>query len=209
VLVRLRYWDLAATDEREATPASAFTSGIKLAYTRSGLLVIEDVVRGQWGPGKVEQMVEETAIADLARDLECMTYLERDPGQAGKAQAWYYANRFPELGIRSVQPQGNKLARARLPSAAAEQRLMRILRGDWNEPFLREAEDFPEGKKDQIDGLSGGYKLVVVKGMRKRKDLEAAREASVRRTPGGRHETAALRERRGPRGRGGGMGSSS
>ena len=156
VIWRVRYWDLAGTDERDAKPRSAWTSGMRLSITKHREVFIEHVARGHWGPGEVMRQVSTYGDQDRAFDPKTEVIIERDPGQAGKQQAWLYATEYRDLGIRAVAPSTDKLSRARLVSPQAEARSIKVVRGAWNEPLLIELGDFPEGTKDQVDCLSGG-----------------------------------------------------
>jgi len=164
VLLRLRYWDLAGTSEKHATPSTAYTAGLLMSVSHDGVLFIEHVLRAQLSPGEVEQTIERTLAADRIEDDGVITIIERDPAQSGKFQAWYFGRK---LGIKAIPPNGNKLSRALIASAQAEAGNIKIVRGlgsvRWIEPFLREAESFPEDKKDQIDALSGAVRFALLK----------------------------------------------
>ncbi len=164
VFYRVRYWDLAGTAQKNATASSAWTAGVLLACTHSGLMFVEDMVREQLSPGEVEDTIARTQAMDEGRfgvDARAFeTIIERDPAQAGKFQAWYFGTR---MGIKAIAPVGDKVARARIPSAQVEHGNMKLVRGRWNEPFLREAESFPDTTKDQVDSLSGATRRAMVK----------------------------------------------
>lgn len=154
VTSRVRYWDLASTPAERATPRSAWTAGVRISRLQDGRFLIEDVVRGQWGPADVERTIRATAMSD---PTGTRLVIEHDPGQAGVHQAASYVRSFADFDCHAIRPQGDKLTRAKLPSAQAEAGNLWLVRGPWNEAFLREAESFPEGAKDQVDSLSGGY----------------------------------------------------
>ncbi len=164
VAVRVRYWDLAATPEKKATPTSAWTAGILLSISWEGVMFVEHIARGHWSPGDVESTIRTTREADEIEDEGTETIIERDPAQAGKFQAAYYMR---EMGIRAIPPHGDKLVRAQKASAQAEAGNVKIVRGfdggRWIEPFLREGESFPESTKDQIDALSGAVRYALLK----------------------------------------------
>jgi predicted phage terminase large subunit-like protein len=170
VVVRLRFWDLAATAEDEAVPGGAWTAGVLLAAVIVGTgqggrpiieAYVEDVVRGQWSPGSVLAAIKQTAVLDHQRDARTHTFIERDPAQAGKYQAWSIINEMAAEGIavKPIQPQGDKILRAKIPSAKVEQRTVKIVAGMWNRLFIDEAQGFPEHPvKDQVDAFTGGYR---------------------------------------------------
>lgn len=154
VMLRVRYWDRAAT-----AGAGDFTAGVRMSMTYSGVVYIEHVVREQLGPGGVESTIATTAETDPPGT---MLVLEHDPGSAGKFEANYYMKAFARFGIIMVPPQGDKITRARPVSSQAEAGNIKLVRGTtWNEPYLRELEAFPEGHDDQVDGTSGGYRFLL------------------------------------------------
>lgn len=154
---RVRYWDRAATT-REQDPRAAFTAGVRMSRDLKQVFYVEDVVRGQWGPGEVEQAIETTADVDPPGTR---LVLERDPGQAGKVQAYYDVQQLAGHDVHVTPPQGDKLARMKPVSAQAEVGNIVLVRGRWNEAYLRELEDCPEGLWDQIDGTSGAFSQLL------------------------------------------------
>jgi predicted phage terminase large subunit-like protein len=161
VVARVRYWDRAATKKK----TSDWTAGVLLSKTREGLYFIEDIVRFQGRPREVEQTIRQTAILDLERygtvsPYTVSLFIEHDPAQAGKFEAEYYTTEFAAFGLQAIPPQGDKVTRARVCSVQAEAQNVKLIRGPWNEDFLIEAQDFPEGHDDQIDGWSGAMRQV-------------------------------------------------
>lgn len=59
---RVRYWDSAATPG-----GGDYTVGVLLGITDEGNLIVEDVVRGQWGEEDVDRIMRRTAILDNYR----------------------------------------------------------------------------------------------------------------------------------------------
>jgi predicted phage terminase large subunit-like protein len=154
VVARVRYWDLAATPASRAKNETAWTAGVRLAKLHDGRYLVEDIVRGRWSPGDVEKTIKATGAAD---PKGTRLVIERDPGQAGNFQGFHYVRELDGHDVHAVAPIMDKVGRAKPISAQAEGENVWLCRGKWNEAFLREAESFPEGVKDQIDSLSGGY----------------------------------------------------
>jgi predicted phage terminase large subunit-like protein len=154
VLARVRYFDRAGTDAKDASSGTAWTAGARMSILSTGLIVVEHVTRGQWGPGEVDQAIQTTGRSDPQGTVICV---EKDPGQAGKSQAYYDSRLLAGLEFILPRPQGDKRMRMRPFSAQARSGNVILLRGPWNEPFLRELEDCPNGKWDQIDSASGGF----------------------------------------------------
>lgn len=151
---RVRYWDRAAT-----AGGGDWTAGLLMSRTPDKLIFIEDVVRGQWGPRDVEGTIRTTCEID-APGTEHV--LEQDPAQAGKFEKEYYQREFQGFNLRVVPPQGDKITRAKPVSAQADAHNIKIVRGTWNEAFIRELESFPEGHDDQVDAMSGAFRQLLV-----------------------------------------------
>lgn len=150
VQIRVRYWDLAATENA----TSDWTVGTKLALTRNGQWIIEDIVRLQGTPLKVEQTIRQTAMLD---GIGVPISMEEEPGSSGKNNTSHYKrnilNGFTFKGVRST---GNKTERAAALSSAAEAGDVMMVKGKWNVPFLDEITLFPGGEHDdQVDATAG------------------------------------------------------
>lgn len=168
VVQRVRYWDLAASEETSSSPDPDWTAGAKMSRLASGMFVIEHVLRVRATPGKVEKIVANTSESDGERVVQ---WLEQDPGQAGKAQADHYKrNVFPDdVRARANPVRGSKALRARPLAAAMEKHRVKVVVGDWNDSYFDELEAFSEDTKasgphdDQVDASSGAYSKVKVK----------------------------------------------
>ncbi len=67
--------------------------------------------------------------------------------------------------MRFAPATGDKETRAKPVSAQAEAGNVKIVRGLWNDEFLRELENFPAGKHDDcVDALSGAYEQIGGRG---------------------------------------------
>jgi predicted phage terminase large subunit-like protein len=154
----VRGWDLAATDEKEG--GIARTAGVKMRITPEGTIVIEDAVFGKWGPGEVETKLIETAEED---GIYVPQDIPQDPGQAGKSQKRALAIKLAKFEVRFSPETGSKVDRARPLAAAAENGLVILVRGSWNDAFLAEAETFPRGKtKDLVDAATRAYSRALM-----------------------------------------------
>lgn len=152
----VRYWDLAATQDD-----GDFTVGTKLVL-HEGRWYISDVVRGQWSPGQVEKIVQQTAAID---GRETSIRMEQEPGASGKSLVDHYRrNILVGYDFRGDRPSGDKATRAKPMSSAAEAGNVILIKGQWNVPFLDEAALFPNGNNDdQIDTFSGAANILANK----------------------------------------------
>jgi predicted phage terminase large subunit-like protein len=153
----VRGWDLAATDAKKKTKAAggpAYTAGVKIGMDYSGVIYIGHVVRGQWSPGKVEEVLLATARFD---GLNVEQDIPQDPGQAGKAQVRTLVKLLAGYSVHHGLESGSKELRAHALAAQAEIRNVKIVYGAWNDEFIKELCKFPTGRyKDQVDGASRG-----------------------------------------------------
>lgn len=171
----VRAWDLAATEKREDNDP-AFTAGVKMGrYRHSGRhgernrWVILHVKRGQWRPSKVEATLLTTAKED---GKHVRVRGPQDPGQAGKDQAQRLVSLLAGFDARFRPETGDKETRFNPVSAQAEHGNIDIVRGDWNDDFLRVLESFPDGKiKDDADACSAAFDELLRYGVI---DLDAA-----------------------------------
>jgi predicted phage terminase large subunit-like protein len=147
-----RAWDLAASEPNSNNPDPDYTVGLKGIRDKDGIFYIIDRYKDRVTAAKVENAIEWHAEND---GKKCKIRLPQDPGQAGKSQA---SNMFVLLAGYPVEIKpvtGNKLIRSKPASAQAENGKIKLLRGDWNEDFLRMLEAFPSGAHDDdIDALS-------------------------------------------------------
>lgn len=154
VRMRLRYWDKAGTQG-----GGAYTAGVKLALLYDGLVVVEDVVRGQWAMHEREQTIRTTAILDGPRTL---VRVEQEPGSGGKDSADATIRNLIGFKVAADRPTGDKTLRAEPIADRWQGGNVRVVSGAWNAAFLSELEMFPSGTyRDQVDALSGAYKCLM------------------------------------------------
>lgn len=166
-----RYWDLAATQPRQQGRDPDYTVGVKMGEL-NGVFYVDDVVRGQWSPQQVEQIVAQTAGAD---GPNVQVYMEIEPGSSGVSLIDHYRrNVLLGYAFRGYKTTGSKELRASPLSAMSEARNVKIVGphkegnawvgGAWIGDFLEELEAFPYGSHDdQVDAASGCFAVLAVK----------------------------------------------
>ena len=153
-LTFVRYWDRAATKKTENNDPD-YTVGLKLAKDQHGVFYICDVVRLQESPLHVQNAIKNTASQD---GVICKVGIEQDPGQAGVSEVDLLIRMLSGFNVKAYRATKDKVTRASPVSAQAEAGNIRVLRGQWNEDFFRELENFPESAHDDIvDALSGAF----------------------------------------------------
>lgn len=147
----VRGWDLAATS-RKKNKAAAYTAGVKIGLTPERRLVVLDVRRIQGSDREVEELIRSTALADGEAVL---VDIPQDPGQSGVAQKSALARLLLGFQVFFSPESGSKPDRARPFAAQVEAGNVSLVRAPWNDPYLNEAETFPNGRfMDQIDATS-------------------------------------------------------
>jgi predicted phage terminase large subunit-like protein len=159
-LRKVRYWDLAATEEKPGRKGKGpdFTAGLLLGE-KGGLFYIMDVRRFRLSPHDVETMIQTTAEDD---GLGTWTVMEEEPGATGKMTIDHYARRVLKgFAFKGNRNTGSKALRANPISAVAERGHLYLVAGPWINDFLDELEAFPAGTHDdQVDALSGAYSML-------------------------------------------------
>jgi len=157
VLWWVRCWDLAATEKDENGDA-AYTAGVLIGKRKNGRYIIADVINRQLNADNVRKTILHTAQQDKARYKMVSIRLPKDPGQAGKAQAESYIKLLSGYPVKAVAETGSKEARAAPFAAQWQAGNVDLVVGDWNEAYLTQLENFPEGKwKDMVDASSNGF----------------------------------------------------
>lgn len=151
-----RYWDKGATKPNPQNPDPDWTRGLKIYKYRNGMWVVVDLRSTRDTPLKVEELIKTTA----SHDSHGVTiFIEQEPGSSGVADRDNYIRLLSGFDVRVTKPSVDKITRAKPASAQAEARNIKLLRGPWNEEFLRETENFPpekdRGHDDIVDTLSG------------------------------------------------------
>jgi predicted phage terminase large subunit-like protein len=162
----VRYWDRAATPMKDGKPVpdASWTAGVKMGVTEQERWIVLDVVRFQGLPAEVERVIGVTAEAD---GHEVEQIIEQDPGQAGKSEAQYQARRLSGYNVSINLVRESKMNRAKPFSSQCGSNNVQLLRGQWNETYLRELENFDGSKgctADQVDASSGAFHMLTAGG---------------------------------------------
>lgn len=155
---RVRYWDRAATERRPNTDPDA-SVGLKLSRDLAGIFYVENVQKMWESAHKVEAAMKNTAAQD-GKSVH-VGYMQ-DPGSAGKGEAEQMARALAGHVVSFAPATGDKTTRVKPVSSQAEAGNIKLVRGPWNEEFMRVLENFPEGlHDDEVDALSGAFDILV------------------------------------------------
>lgn len=170
---RVRYWDLAAT-EKKMSPNKRTkkdpdeTVGTLMSWDGTDFY-IEDMVAGRWEYDNILNQMYVTAMSDGAM---IPIVVEEEPGSGGKNQIAAIQKFFREgdpthrplsaFKVEGDRPDGDKVMRANPWFKEAKNGHVYLIRGDWNEPFLDQVDNFPEAPYDDyVDSVSGARKQVA------------------------------------------------
>ncbi len=153
----VRCWDLAASEKTEGGDP-AYTAGILIGKRSNGRYIVADVINRQMSASDVRKTILMTAQMDRSKYGDVRIRLPQDPGQAGKEQAQSYTKFLAGFSVTTVLESGNKQSRAEPMAAQWQAGNFDIMSGEWNEPYLLQLENFPDGKfKDMVDASANGF----------------------------------------------------
>jgi predicted phage terminase large subunit-like protein len=157
---RVRYWDKAGTEG-----GGKFSAGVRMSYVpmgtliHQGLIIIEDIVRGQWAADSRNTVMQQTAKMDVG----CPQKVEQEPGSGGKESAEFTVKLLAGSSVTLDRVTGDKVTRADPLSSQWKAGNVKLLRGDWNKAFLDEMEKAPNGTYvDQMDAAAGAFNHLVL-----------------------------------------------
>jgi predicted phage terminase large subunit-like protein len=153
-----RAWDLAATAAKKGRdPAN--TAGVKIGKTKQGIYYVMNSSIIQASPLPVENLIKQTAELDGKR---IPIYIEEEGGSGGKITIDHYVREvLAGWTCYGERPGASKEERANPFSSQAQAGNVKLVRGTWIEPYLDELENFPHGKKDQVDASSLAFKKIT------------------------------------------------
>jgi predicted phage terminase large subunit-like protein len=158
-LRKVRSWDKAGTEL-----GGAFSVGVLMGIDTKNATWILDVIRGQWGSTKREEMIRHTAEVD-GKDVHIL--LEIEGGSGGKESGENTVRNLAGFKVDVYHPTGDKEARAYPLSSQVGGGTVHLLNREWTREYLEELRFFPNSKyKDQVDASSGGFNWLVKKRIR-------------------------------------------
>lgn len=156
----VRYWDRASTEVHETNSDPDWTVGVKMRRVNGEFFVV-DVKRERLTPGGVVNLIMNTA----SQEPDCPIVLEQDPGQAGVSDIFHLMQCLAGYNVIPNPVTKAKEVRAKPVSSQSQAGNVKLMRGRWNDQFLRELEGFPpekdKGHDDQVDAFSGAFNYLT------------------------------------------------
>lgn len=154
----VRGWDLASSEQKDSNDPD-WTSCVKIGVMHDGRWIVlhADAFRGS--PAEVERRILNYTQHD---GYGCTVSLPQDPGQAGKAQVAALTRMLAGYIVESSPESGDKVTRFGPFSAQAEVGNVLVLRGQWNNRWSAELENFPIGTHDDdADATSRAFNAIA------------------------------------------------
>ena len=158
---KVRYWDLAATEKKivrgRLMNDPDETVGTLMSWD-GDCFYIEEQVGGWYVWKDLKALLVEVAKRD---GPYVPIYVEQEPGAGGKNQVAEIVDYIqhvlgPSYRVYGHRPEGDKVMRANVWFAEAAEGKVKLVRGEWNKPFLEQLSVFPIGRHDdRIDSVSG------------------------------------------------------
>lgn len=149
--IEVRGWDIAGS----TSSSSPFTAGVKIRFTDNNNFYVMDSIRFRGEERRVVTEMKKIAESD---GIECIQDFPQDPGQAGKGQAVFITEQLAGFVVKSSLESGSKTVRAEAMATQAGINKMFIVRGAWNENYIKELTTFPGCRfKDQIDASTRAF----------------------------------------------------
>lgn len=162
----VRYWDRAATKPNQTNTDPDYTVGVLMGLRPNRRVVIADVAHVRDTPHRTRSFMLSTAELDTSK---VEVAFEQDPAAAGKAEVADLQLAFSSFAVRAVLATGHKADRAKPFSAGVEAGNVDIVRGSWNEWYIRQLEMFIDNREvtepagyhdDAVDASSGAYTVL-------------------------------------------------
>ncbi len=154
----VRFWDLAATEKTVAKDDPDFTASDKMRRV-GDIYYILDATADQAAPSRIDTLMKNTAAQD---GREVAVRFEREGGASGVRDARNTITLLAGYDVRAITPQGDKITRAKPFAAQAEAGNVKLVRGPWNDRFLRTLHGFPDAPHDdEVDAASGAFNELV------------------------------------------------
>lgn len=161
-IAEVRFWDRAATVLSESRPDPDWTAGPKMRKGIDGKYYIMHVEHFRGEPYDVQRSIKNFGTQDGRMTT---IGLWQDPGAAGKYEVKDYIRILAGFDVQTYPETKKKLTYWKPLAAQAKAGNVKLVRGEWNESFLRELEGVSDGSQpghdDQADAAAGAFLLLT------------------------------------------------
>lgn len=162
----IRYWDLAATKAEKGKDPD-WTAGVRAGVVRNAMgghmLYITHATRIRENPGPTENFIRQVAKED---GRPVAIHIEQEPGSAGKNNTHNYASKvLPGFTVNGFPKTGSKMSFWSPLSADASNKMVTLVRGPWNDAFIKElcdlTDDDSHAHDDYADAAGGARSILL------------------------------------------------
>lgn len=165
-LSKARAWDLAGTLPSESTPDPDYSASVVISRCDDGFYYVEDCTQDRLRINDVINLIRDTAKEDYKYYGRINTFIPRDPNSSGKFASQQFVNRLAGSGVsvRTISTVGgkSKLTRFEPFACVAQEGLVKVVLGSWNDKFFSELESFTGARisglhDDIVDATSDAF----------------------------------------------------
>lgn len=152
----VRSWDTGVTEN-----AGDPSVGLKMARIGNDFYVT-DMIKGQWGPEKLDQIQKDTAKID---GPSVTVVVEEEPGSGSRRINQSLAKSLTGFRVVPIKTSGSKYSRAIPAARAAMKGRVILVNGPWIQKFLSVVTEFTgreelDAHDDEVDAFSLGFNFL-------------------------------------------------
>jgi predicted phage terminase large subunit-like protein len=158
--LRVRFWDMAATEAKATGKQPDQTAGVLMARTKAKQWYVLSVVSFRKTPRDTEALIRQVADMD---GKSVPVRMEIEGGSGGKITIDHYTRHvLAGFDFRGIKPQGSKTERAAPMASQMEAGNLHFLNAAWNQDLVDEMVLFPAGEHDdRVDAMSGAFNFLT------------------------------------------------
>ena len=159
----VRAWDIAATAN-----GGDYTVGVLMQANKDGTFTILDMVRGQFGPEKMQKVILDTARSDKRDYGYVKIVIPKEPAAAGVVLVASLIKMLQGFQVEAEAISGSKEVRANPFAAQVNNGTVNMVAAPWNKDMLSEFESFPGRHDDIVDAAASAFTKLTQQNVQKR-----------------------------------------